>query len=365
MLWRELVKLDAQQLVIPFKHSFSHASATRQETEAVLVRAITSAGAIGHGEGCPRSYVTGETLQSVMRFFDSFKNDFTRLDDLERVIAWQVQHANEIDQNPSAWCAVECALLDALSRESGCSIEAFLSLTELDGVFNYTAVLGAEGMQTFAAIMTMYQQVGFTDYKLKISGNLALDQEKIAFLKSHGNYRIRLDGNNLWQDVDEASAYIKTLNCEFVGVEEPLVARDFDSMRRLSAAIGTKIILDESFLTCHDFAQITAEPQFWIINLRVSKMGGILRSLKVAQKAIDSNIGLIIGAQVGESSILTRAALTVASEYKKHLISQEGAFGTHLLEHDVTNNPISFGLKGKLDVMGLGELPGSGIEYNL
>jgi len=359
------VKLDAQQLVIPFKHSFSHASATRQETEAVLVKAVTSSGAIGYGEGCPRSYVTGETLQSVMRFFDSFKGNCSQLDDLEHVIAWQAQHANEIDQNPSAWCAMECALLDALSRESGCSIEAFLSLTGLSGAFNYTAVLGAEGMKTFAGIMAMYQQVGFTDYKLKISGNLELDQEKIAFLKSHCNYRIRLDGNNFWQDVDEASTYINALNCEFVGVEEPLVAQAFVSMRRLSAAIDTKIILDESFLTLHDFARIADEPQYWIINLRVSKMGGILRSLKVAQKAVDSNIGLIIGAQVGESSILTRAALTVASEYKEHLISQEGAFGTHLLEHDVTNNPISFGLKGKLDVVGLGELPGFGIEYNL
>lgn len=359
------MKLDAQQLVIPFKHSFSHASATRQQTEAVLVRAITSAGAIGYGEGCPRSYVTGETLQSVMRFMDSFKDDFNQLDDLERVIAWQAQHAGKIDQNPSAWCAVECAILDALSRESECSIEAFLSLAELDGVFNYTAVLGAEGIQTFAGIMAMYQQVGFTDYKLKISGNLALDQEKIAFLKSHGNYRIRLDGNNFWQDVDEASAYIKALNCQFIGIEEPLKVKDFDAMRLLSAVIESKIILDESFLAVHDFSQIVADPQRWIINLRVSKMGGIIRSIEIAEQARKGNIELIVGAQVGETSILTRAALTVAVQHRDTLIAQEGAFGTHLLQRDITNQPISFGLNGQLSVSKFGKLPGFGLEYNL
>ena len=359
------MKLSISTLNIPFRHSFSHSSATRKETEAVLVKATTTSGAIGYGEGCPRSYVTGETLVSATLFFDSFKNEFNRLDDVDSLLDWVARRAEDIDQNPSAWCAVECAILNALSIESDCSIEVFLSLKELEGVFNYTAVLGAEGMQTFAGIMAMYQQVGFTDYKLKISGNLALDQEKIAFLKSHGVYRIRLDGNNLWQDVDEASVYIKALNCEFVGVEEPLVARAFDSMRRLSVAIGTKIILDESFLTFHDFAQITAEPQYWIINLRVSKMGGILRSLKVAQKAIDSNIELIIGAQVGETSILTRAALTVAAQHRDTLIAQEGAFGTHLLRRDITNQPISFGLNGQLNVSKFGKLPGFGLEYNL
>ena len=45
------MKLTFQQLKIPFKHSFSHASATRMETEAVIVKAVSSAGVTGFGEG--------------------------------------------------------------------------------------------------------------------------------------------------------------------------------------------------------------------------------------------------------------------------------------------------------------------------
>lgn len=359
------MKLSIQTLKIPFKHSFSHASATREETEAVLVKATTASGTVGYGEGCPRSYVTGETLSSAALFFDSFKDELTSLDDLLSVLDWARRHANDIDQNPSAWCAVECAILDALSRECGCSIEVFLSLKELEGVFSYTAVLGSEGIKTFAGVMAMYQQVGFTDYKLKISGNLALDQQKIALLKAHANYRARLDGNNLWKNVDEASAYIKALDCEFVGVEEPLNAKDFDAMRLLSEAINTKIILDESFLTTADFSQIVADPQHWIINLRVSKMGGIIRSLEIAEQARKNDIELILGAQVGETSILTRATLTIASQYRDTLIAQEGAFGTHLLQRDITDRPISFGLNGQLDVSKFGKLSGFGLDYNL
>lgn len=359
------MKLSIQTLNIPFKHSFSHASATREETEAVLVKATSAAGAIGYGEGCPRSYVTGETLSSAALFFDSFKDELNGLDDLQSVQDWVARHANDIDQNPSAWCAVECAILDALSIESDCSIEVFLSLKKLEGTFGYTAVLGSEGIKTFGGVMAMYQQVGFTDYKLKISGNLELDQQKIALLKSHSGYRVRLDGNNLWKNVDEASNYIKALNCQFVGIEEPLNAKDFDAMRCLSAVIESKIILDESFLAVHDFSQIVADPQRWIINLRVSKMGGIIRSLEVAEQARKNNIKLIIGAQVGETSILTRAALTVASQCRDTLIAQEGAFGTHLLQTDITNQPISFGLNGQLNMSKFGKLSGFGLEYNL
>ncbi len=57
---------------------------------------------------------------------------------------------------------------------------------------------------------------------------------------------------------------------------------------------------------------------------------------------------MIVGAQVGETSILTRAALTLASGYRTSLIAQEGAFGTHLLERDVIDPPLMFGVGGKL-----------------
>ncbi len=34
----------------------------------------------------------------------------------------------------------------------------------------------------------------------------------------------------------------------------------------------------------------------WIVNLRVSKMGGVLRSIEVAREAEQRGIGIIVGA---------------------------------------------------------------------
>ena len=58
---------------------------------------------------------------------------------------------------------------------------------------------------------------------------------------------------------------------------------------------------------------------------------------------------LIIGAQVGETSILSRAALLIANHYRNIIIAQEGAFGAYLLEKDISENPIVFGKDGILE----------------
>jgi L-alanine-DL-glutamate epimerase-like enolase superfamily enzyme len=86
-----------------------------------------------------------------------------------------------------------------------------------------------------------------------------------------------------------------------------------------------------------------------MINVRVSKMGGLLRSLRVVDAGRRSTFGVIVGAQVGETSLLTRAALTVARAAGDALVAHEGAFGTRLLAHDVCDPPLMFGQGGVLD----------------
>ena len=59
---------------------------------------------------------------------------------------------------------------------------------------------------------------------------------------------------------------------------------------------------------------------------------------------------------------LTRAALTIANAARDILVAQEGAFGTHLLEHDVIDAPIMFGAGGVLDAAQLPAGPGFGVK---
>ena len=75
-----------------------------------------------------------------------------------------------------------------------------------------------------------------------------------------------------------------------------------------------KIILDESVTRVGHLNRLDGSPEQWIINLRVSKMGGLIRSLEVAEAARKRTIPIIVGAQVGETSLLTRAGVNSSPE---------------------------------------------------
>lgn len=346
----QLRDLTIENLDIPFKVSFQHSSATRTTTESVLVTADTENSIQGIGEGCPRQYVTGETLETAHDFFNAHRPDFLIIGTLDDLITWVDNHKAGIDKNPAAFSAVELALLDALAKEKSQSVEALLSLPELSGKFRYTGVLGVSNPESFKAQLQQYLHLGFTDFKVKVFGDREIDQANIVTIKGCGSDDIcvRIDANNLWSDWGEATAYIKALDYPFVGLEEPLSVYEYDGCRKVFEELGIPIILDESFTKEADFQHIQANPEPWIINIRVSKMGGILRSLDVAEKNKELGIPIIIGAQVGETSILTRAALTVANKYRSIQLAQEGAFGTYLLERDVIDPPIMFGKCGIL-----------------
>jgi L-alanine-DL-glutamate epimerase-like enolase superfamily enzyme len=343
--------LSAQSLNIPFRQAFAHASAVRAQTESVLVIVVDDAGLTGIGEGCPRHYVTGESIESITQFVDAHRSQwmlFTDVDDLKR---WMAANEDLINRNPAGWCAVELAFLDLFGKEANVSIEALVGVTPLSGRFQYSAVLGTDSLTSFEKQLKQYLAVGFTDFKVKVTGRLQEDIDKFARLDSAGaaQLRVRLDANNLWADGDVVIAYVKQLPGAMTAIEEPLKVGDYAGCRLVSQALGIPIILDESFLQMEQFQTICDTPSTWVINIRVSKMGGILRSLGIAKKAKELGIPIVVGAQVGETSVLTRAALTVANTYRDILIAQEGALGTHLLEHDICMPVLMFGKAGLLD----------------
>ncbi|MGZ3239052.1 MAG: mandelate racemase/muconate lactonizing enzyme family protein [Burkholderiaceae bacterium] len=348
----KLQSLDATVLSIPFNSSFKHASAVRAATQTLWVQAHGTNNICGYGEGCPREYVTDESLESAQAFVVMHCADWlANIHDIGSLINWVTHHRSDIDTHPAAWAAVELALLDLFGKEQECSVENLLGLSEIEGRFSYSAVLGDAAVRQFEAQLARYIQTGFGNFKIKLSGNSESDLGKIAALVNAGiaPYKVRADANNLWHNADTAIAYLRALNYEFFAIEEPLQTGDIAGMQRISNTLNTKIILDESLLRIEQLDGFCECPEQWIINLRISKMGGLLRSLDLARAANKRGIRLIVGAHVGETSLLTRAALTVVRNTQNIVLAQEGAFGTHLLAYDVVQSPLMFGANGVLD----------------
>jgi len=363
-----LTSLMITSLDIPFKVSFSHSSATRDKTQTAWVTA-QSVTDTGYGESCPRSYVTGEDMDSVTTFFKRHHDDvIASIHDLASLQQWVASHETDINQHPAAWCAIELALLDVFGKQMGSHIEALLGVNALHGEYAYTAVLGDSPIEAYTKQVKQYAALGFNDYKIKITDDVESNQVKINLVKeSIPNARIRLDANNLWTDADSAIEHLSALHSPLFAVEEPLAAGDIKGMNAIADALGIKMILDESFLNKSHFQNLLDKPAHWILNLRVSKLGGLIRALECAELAKQYGIDCIVGAQVGETSLLTRAGLTLAQACKPNLVAQEGAYGLHLLEEDVCEQPLMFGKQGKLDASKTSSLtqPGFGLMMKI
>ncbi|MGH8525781.1 MAG: mandelate racemase/muconate lactonizing enzyme family protein, partial [Gammaproteobacteria bacterium] len=358
--------LSLEPLRIPFRVSFKHASADRNVTQSVLVIARSDDGLTGYGEGCPRDYVTGETDASVAAFFERHRVDLmAKAIDLSTLEEWHQVHERDIDENPAAWCALELALLDLFARQNKQPVEALLGIPLLAGPFVYTAVLGAMGAERFADTLGRYQKLGLRDHKIKLTGDAGRDRGNLAILQSAGiaPENVRADANNLWSDVKVAQDYLESLHYPFAAIEEPLRPGQYADLAVLAESLATRIVLDESITRENQLSQLPGAPGRWIVNLRVSKMGGLLRSLTVANRCREMGLALVVGAQVGETSLLTRAALIVAQAARDIVIGQEGAFGTMLLESDAVQPALMFGAKGGLDIdsLRLDQSPGFGL----
>lgn len=343
---------------VPFKVVFRHASASRDRAENLIVAARAD-GCVGYGEGCPRDYVSGETVASGLAFIRANADALIRdVEDVSSLRAWIADHAVAIDQNPAAFCALETAVLDLLGRTSGKCIEELIGMPRPRTAFKYSAVLGNAPHPAFLWQLRRYRKRRFTDFKVKLSGDANRDRRKVGALAGVAE-RIRVDANNLWTAADDCVRHLASLENVFA-VEEPLAAGDLEGFRAVGEATGTRIVLDESLLRVEQLDSL-ADPERWIANVRVSKMGGILRSMAVAERASSLGLGVIVGCQVGETSILTRAAMPVMQAAESNLVAAEGAFGTHLLRHDLTAECLMFGDGGLLHPSDIPDGPGFGL----
>jgi len=351
------IRLQFSELRVPLKMTFRHASAARTHGESLWVEAARGAHR-GYGEGCPRAYVTGETRASCKQWLatwqESIQSECTSLDALRR---WLGAHSAAVDASPSAWCAIECALLDLLARERGRSVEALLGLPPPGGPHVYSAVLGNDEPWKTRFLIDQYCILGLTDFKVKLGGDLEVDRQKLSGIAEltrwHGvtDYRVRADANNLWADEPgRALDYLRALDGSLFGIEEPVRPRDVETHSRLSVELDVPVILDESLCTMADLERYDGQPGRFVANLKVSRVGGVLRALSLIEALRTRGWPIIIGAHVGETSVLTRAAMLVAAAAGDRLAAQEGAFGSRLIEREPASPSLKWGRGGVLDL---------------
>jgi len=341
------MKIDFRLLEIPFKVSFKHNSASRKVTSTIWVE-ISRGEFVGIGEGCPRSYVTGESEESCVAFISSRRESLLKVEDYPSLLVWREDNISDIEKNPAAWCAIELAFLDLFAQEVNQNINELMGEMYIPQELKYSAVLGDSASGVWEKLCDWHLENDMSNFKLKLNGDVTIDTDRINYiLNKNSKSEIRVDANNMWGSVEEGVAYLNELPPILNGVEEPLKFPDWNRINNMSRSLTCPIILDEHVCQYSDLLKIES-PQNMIVNLRVSKCGGLINSIAMGKKALDLGMKVIVGAQVGETSALTRAGFLLSSALSHKVWAHEGAYGKLLLEEDPFREYYQLGKEGKV-----------------
>ena len=138
-----------------------------------------------------------------------------------------------------------------------------------------------------------YKQEGYTKFQLKVGGNYNEDIDRIISVSSvlDQNNILIADANTGWKS-HEALKVIKQIKNIDVYIEQPCETyRDCIEIRK---KCSNPFILDESIDSLNHFIQAYNDGAMDIINLKISKLGGIYKSKQIRDLCVELKIPMTI-----------------------------------------------------------------------
>ena len=345
-------------LNIPFLTSFSHRLSERNHSDSIIVKLTTDSGISGFGEGVPRPYVTGETRRASI---GCIKNVL-----LPRIIGAQldgiaIKHAfaeiNRLLPEPAAegavvWnasrCAVELAIIDCFFRGNDLSVSN--ALPSRSQTVTYSGVISAGDISKVEKMAQRCKEAGFKYIKMKVSGEE--DAMGVAAVRTilGPSACIRLDANTAFNQKTAAQFLKSVEQYDIECIEQPIPRGDPSELAELRASSPIPIMADESIVTIQDAQRLIDRNAVDYFNLRISKCGGLYKTIAIYDLARSAGIGIQLGCQVGETAILSAAGRHLAA-YLQDLRYVEGSYSTHLLLQDISREDVVFGYGGRAAVL--------------
>ena len=371
----KIAELTAFHVRIPLKRAIRHASHTRSETDNLLVRCVLADGTEGFGEGVPREYVTGETIDSALELLRRSEvaaqlepcRDFVQAVAMaERLRTASVAGDLRGCQGNAARCALELALLDAAGRRFSEPLAAVTKLLapELyqprDRVRYSGAITSAKGAKLLLAAGAM-RLYGFGQLKIKVGIAGYDDVQRLRRVRRCVGRKmdLRVDANEAWSRADVTARIRELEPFGITSVEQPVPHADIHALAQVRKEIHTPIMLDESVCSLHDAEQAVEQQNCDWFNLRLSKCGGFIPTLRLAQFARRHGLGYQLGCQVGETAVLSAAGRHFAASVAE-LRYLEGSYDRHLVGEPLGKADLTFGFGGRAPA-----LPGPGLGVQL
>jgi L-alanine-DL-glutamate epimerase-like enolase superfamily enzyme len=213
-----------------------------------------------------------------------------------------------------AKAAVDIACYDIMGKQLGLPV-----YTLIGGRFHKTVpvtwVLGIDSVETNAEQAQAAVGKGYTTLKIKVGSDAEYDVKRIEAIRNAvgDDIVIRIDANQGYKPKEAIKTLQKMEKYDLQCVEQPVNKLDLKGLAEVQHAQNVPVMTDEAVYAFEDLVRIIDMEAASIINIKLARVGGIMRGKKIAHMAEAAGLSCMLGCMLEIGPGIAAAAHVAAS----------------------------------------------------
>lgn len=280
---------------LPLVHTFRTSSHAKSYLEHVLVELRAEDGTVGWGEMASPSapYFCADTTDTSWLVARDhllpalLGPEFTSPADA--ATSW-----SRIRGHQFAKAGLDVALWTLHSARTGIGLAALLGGTRREVVAGVS--LGIEDtVEELLAQVQRHVDLGYPRIKLKIAPGWDVEPVR-AVREAFGDLTVHVDANGAYADTEEHRSVLRRLDdFGLTMIEQPFAPRNWLASARFAATVQTPLCLDEAVEELDDLRTMLELRAASVLNIKVSRMGGLTPAVAAHALALEHEIGVWCG----------------------------------------------------------------------
>ncbi|MCW3100708.1 MAG: L-alanine-DL-glutamate epimerase of enolase superfamily, partial [Chthonomonadaceae bacterium] len=280
-----IASVSAERLTTPLHNPFVTSQGRATAALAVLVRMTLSDGRVATGESVPVTYVTGETIDTVLAAVERAGPELIGLE-VERYRRILDTIARMVPDGASARCGLEMAALDAWAQATGSSMHRLWGAAQDSKPTDVTIPI----VENAGELTELAWALGMRVFKIKVGdSSIEADHARVLAVRNAApEAPLRIDANQAFTP-ENALRFVERLLAEGAHVqllEQPVRADDFEGLNWIAERSPVPVFADESCRTPANALRL-AQTAVQGFNCKIQKNGiaGVLDIISIARAA--------------------------------------------------------------------------------
>ena len=289
----KIASITLRHIRMPLKTPVTTSFGTIIDKDSIIVEVQDTDGVIGWGESPVFAipWYSEETIGTVWHVMTDFL--------IPRLAEQEFDHPNQvaeilapIQRNNMAKAGVESALWDLYAQRNGVPLAQVMGGTRKKVAVG--VVIGVQpSVSDTLRFIEQYLVAGYQRIKLKIKPGQDIELIK-AIRRPFPNLALAVDANGAYQ-ISDVALFQELDQFDLTMIEQPFQAGDLINHAKLQAILKTPLCLDENITTLEDIKNAAALNSCQVINIKMSRLGGITLAQQAHDFCLQRNIPVWCG----------------------------------------------------------------------